>query len=465
MSDDQSKREEWETNEVAANAEAEARVERLLETRVDYLNLSDLRAMTRLPDRLADCDFLRTLDLVGTQVADISPLERATALQSLNLYSTPVADISPLKGATALQSLNLERTQVGYISPIKGATALQSLNLSNTKVADISPLKGATALQSLDLVNAPVTNITPLMDARNLTHLDLDGAKVTDISPLLENPAFMAEEPMAFCVANAPLVKDNEAWADLRNTQVTQANARRAVEILRQLQAEAAEDEIPQMQAEAAQLAPTEARVGQDGRATYVQAPAASNRPYQDDEALRRAIRAQVENVSAAIEAVEPLDTNSSNYIFLPRLRAYLRTLEVEEPDMIAIEPRYAMLEGSIDDEFLSDSMDKGTLSALTRVKTGHVAVVSAVNKEDAPEIDDKIANPDAITDEAFLDAADTAAKALTADRAALAIDGTFLEELEVQREIYIKEREERFGETEAQKRLREEKRDRSKKR
>jgi Leucine-rich repeat (LRR) protein len=66
----------------------------------------------------------------------------------------------PLKGLTALQSLNLSGTNVADVGPLKGLTALRSLDLSHTHVTDLGPLKGLPNLRHLlkFLISCPVAN-------------------------------------------------------------------------------------------------------------------------------------------------------------------------------------------------------------------------------------------------------------------------------------------------------------------
>jgi Leucine Rich repeats (2 copies) len=95
--------------------------------------------------------FIDELDLSGTPLRDLSPLQVLTALRSLDLGGTQVTDLSPLKSMTGLQSLDLGGTQVTNLSPLKSITALQRLVLGGTQVSDLSPLNGMIALQRLDL--------------------------------------------------------------------------------------------------------------------------------------------------------------------------------------------------------------------------------------------------------------------------------------------------------------------------
>jgi Leucine-rich repeat (LRR) protein len=59
---------------------------------------------------------------------------------SLNLMTTQVSDVSPLAGLSRLKSLDLEDTQVSDASPLAGLSGLQRLDLTGTKVEDVSVL-------------------------------------------------------------------------------------------------------------------------------------------------------------------------------------------------------------------------------------------------------------------------------------------------------------------------------------
>ncbi|MCP5037501.1 MAG: leucine-rich repeat domain-containing protein, partial [Rhodobacteraceae bacterium] len=123
---------EWAVGEIA-------RVKAAGETILDF-NVEEALALTQLPPEIADLTALQNLDLMNTQVTDISVLKDLTALQNLNLRGTQITDINVLKDLTALQSLDLWGTQVTDISVLKDLTALQNLYLSDTQVTDISVL-------------------------------------------------------------------------------------------------------------------------------------------------------------------------------------------------------------------------------------------------------------------------------------------------------------------------------------
>jgi hypothetical protein len=54
---------------------------------------------------------LRSLDLSGTRIADLTPLAALSSLQYLDLTGTPVTDLSVLSGLTGLRRLDLRSTR------------------------------------------------------------------------------------------------------------------------------------------------------------------------------------------------------------------------------------------------------------------------------------------------------------------------------------------------------------------
>lgn len=141
-------------------------------------NLMDISALSEL-------NTLTSLDLQWTSVGDISALSRLTALTNLDLQGTLVSDISALSNLTALTKLDLSGTRVGDISALSGLTALTNLDLRGTKVSDISALAGLTGLRNLDLQWTRVSDIGVLSNLKALTQLDLSrNYNLSDINVL-----------------------------------------------------------------------------------------------------------------------------------------------------------------------------------------------------------------------------------------------------------------------------------------
>jgi hypothetical protein len=144
------------------------------------------RALTALPPELSNLTALTTLNLMDTQVTDLSPVTPLTALATLILHGTRVTDLSPITNIAALTELYLSRTEVTDLTPLTHVTALTKLYFGSTKVTDLAPLNQLAAVTALGLGSTEVTDLTPLAQMTSLTNLGLSNTLVTDLSPLTQ---------------------------------------------------------------------------------------------------------------------------------------------------------------------------------------------------------------------------------------------------------------------------------------
>jgi hypothetical protein len=133
---------------------------------------------------LASCQALHTLYLHGTQVSDVSVLASCQALHTLNLNGTKVSDLSALASCQALHTLDLSNTEVHDISALASCQALHTLNLEDTEVSDVSVLASCQALHTLDLFNTDVSDVSALASCQALHTLYLFNTDVSDVSAL-----------------------------------------------------------------------------------------------------------------------------------------------------------------------------------------------------------------------------------------------------------------------------------------
>jgi len=97
---------------------------------------------------LASSHILRSIDLSGTSVVDLTPLAPLSNLYELNLEYTRVEDISPLSTLVNLQVLNLSYTDVSSVTALSHLTHLHRLDLSGTPASDLIPLSELTDTRS-----------------------------------------------------------------------------------------------------------------------------------------------------------------------------------------------------------------------------------------------------------------------------------------------------------------------------
>jgi hypothetical protein len=118
---------------------------------------------------------VRTLNLTGTGITDITPLGRLEGLVDLDLQSTRVSNLASLSSMTSLRRLNLSGTDVTDLSPLASLEGLEELRLEHTQVQDLSPLRALTALRRIELFRTFVRDFSPLADLPNLVAIDLPG--------------------------------------------------------------------------------------------------------------------------------------------------------------------------------------------------------------------------------------------------------------------------------------------------
>jgi Leucine Rich repeats (2 copies) len=141
------------------------------------------------PDQSIVVDFslfikLSSLNLHGTNVAEIKGLDQCSNLQNLNLSNTRVNDIKGLNQCSNLQSLDLSVSEIKEIKGLEQCVSLQSLDLSNTKIKEIKGLEFCTELQSLLLCNTKIKEIKGLEQCTKLQNLNLSGTGIAQIKGL-----------------------------------------------------------------------------------------------------------------------------------------------------------------------------------------------------------------------------------------------------------------------------------------
>jgi uncharacterized protein (TIGR03067 family) len=156
--------------------------------RVSSLDLSGTRVKTL--DPLEGVRGLADLDLRDTQVGDpgLARLEEMADLESLSIARTHVTDhgLAHLGGLKRLRNLDLGGTGIsdagmGHLARLGG---LRTLTLGGTKVSDtgLKELKGLRDLERLDLSGLPITDagLAPLEGLEKLKNLTLVSTRVGD---------------------------------------------------------------------------------------------------------------------------------------------------------------------------------------------------------------------------------------------------------------------------------------------
>lgn len=139
---------------------------------------------------------LRTLDLSGNAITDLSGLAYLTHLTTLSLSSNSPKILTNAEGSAAvkdlsytilsaipLESLDLSGSSLSSIELLPRLTELKSLNLSDSGAILLGDLRDRFPnLERLDLSNCSVADPERLSDCESLKVLDLSGSGLSDLS-------------------------------------------------------------------------------------------------------------------------------------------------------------------------------------------------------------------------------------------------------------------------------------------
>lgn len=201
-------------------------------------NISDLSPLRGLK--------LKSLDLSYNKISDLSPLATMTSLVNLNLAHNKISDITALASLTNLRFLNLSANNINKIDAVKNLQKLESLDLSSNDIKDITPIEGlGQSLLSLDISYNPIpisqiefiknwtqlhnlgmsgfnlnsSQITFVSKFSSLKSLDLGFNRITDVTPL----ASLTGLRELFLYSN--MIKDISPLANLKNLEWLNAGA------------------------------------------------------------------------------------------------------------------------------------------------------------------------------------------------------------------------------------------------
>ncbi|MFH1088448.1 MAG: leucine-rich repeat domain-containing protein, partial [Patescibacteria group bacterium] len=114
---------------------------------------------------------LQILEIDGTNVTDLSPLNNLTNLRRLMIANSPITNLTGIKNLTNLTFLNLfGDNKLIDISTLRNLTKLIDLGLAGTNITDLSPMTSLKNLKTLTLFNTNwsaqvlVDGINPLTD-------------------------------------------------------------------------------------------------------------------------------------------------------------------------------------------------------------------------------------------------------------------------------------------------------------
>ena len=128
---------------------------------------------------------LRSLNLSGIGLDNISFLKNAGKLESLVAEENAIKDLTPLAELKTLRTLYLDRNNISDITALKDLVSLEELLLYKNNIENIDALKDKKYLYRLMLNdNLGLKNIDALRYVPNISSIDISNTSVTDISAL-----------------------------------------------------------------------------------------------------------------------------------------------------------------------------------------------------------------------------------------------------------------------------------------
>ena len=127
---------------------------------------------------------LKKLIAEGVQSEDFEEL----ATHPLSFLSIPKSNLQQIEFLAAMnfQYLNLGGTAVDCLQPLESSTDLKELDIFKCKINDLSPLAGSS-LEKLILSGNPVHELTPVAETP-LRHLEMRATKIESLDPLSNCP-------------------------------------------------------------------------------------------------------------------------------------------------------------------------------------------------------------------------------------------------------------------------------------
>ncbi|HYX39013.1 MAG TPA: hypothetical protein VE954_38405 [Oligoflexus sp.] len=149
---------------------------------------------------------LTEVDLGGTSVTDLSPLNSLPNLKVIDLSGLPPSILGQIAAPQRIKYLRFSASGLQDLKGIELFTALESLDISSNRLADV------TAVASLPLVELiansnPLLDIKPLGTMKSLQKLDITGTQVQDLAPLKGLPLqslFAFRIPLGTTVQKTP---------------------------------------------------------------------------------------------------------------------------------------------------------------------------------------------------------------------------------------------------------------------
>jgi hypothetical protein len=198
---------------------------------VEGSNISDISVVDKLK-------YLKYLFIQNTGVKNISPIGSLSKLSYLVLDRSPVSDLGVLAGLShGLNTLSLSRLPVDNLVPIASLEQLEHLSIAEIRLRDSSILKSLKSVERLTLADVGMFDVAALAAMPSLQSLSLINAEISDVGPLSVliglRRLYLSSESISEVQALVAL--DNLSDLDIRYTKVVDVKCLASLGSLRRL--------------------------------------------------------------------------------------------------------------------------------------------------------------------------------------------------------------------------------------
>ena len=153
-------------------------------TKLETLDLSGCRFSADDLEILANLPSLTTLKLADCGLSTIAGLENVQKLTELDLSGNTIRNLEVLSDMADLARLNLTHNALTSLEALRPLKNLEELDISFNSVTSLEPLAGCSKLKALNGNNNQINSVAGLEDQVLLEKLSLDYNQLTDISGL-----------------------------------------------------------------------------------------------------------------------------------------------------------------------------------------------------------------------------------------------------------------------------------------
>ncbi len=140
--------------------------------------------MAELPSEndLKNLPYIFELNLAGTNISDISPLEKITELRKLDLSNTAVSSLAPIANLKFMGELNINKTKVRDLEPIKNLKSLRKLYVNSNELTNIDAVQNLVKLTDFECVENLLKTIDSVKGLVNMEKFNCSLNEITNVN-------------------------------------------------------------------------------------------------------------------------------------------------------------------------------------------------------------------------------------------------------------------------------------------